>query len=282
MNGWSEWDRVVIDGLAPLVDYHSLHIYTGSGDYWTNVLQPHQAERAIRLTRTLLERAAYNHKLARPPLIAYDEWNVWFRTSGGGLEERYTFPDALAVATYLNIFIRNCAWVGMASLAQMVNAIAPIVTSATAAATQPIYYPLLLHATAALDIAADVYVSGPTVSPAGLDDNGRWPYRIADLGPFTVVDAAATMSAERDRLAVTLVNRNPGETETADVVLRDLAFGGDAQIRTVTAERDPATRVLPDVEGACLEHRSQPAKGAVLSLALPPQSFTVIEAAMLQ
>ena len=51
MNGWNDWDRVVIDGLAPLVDLHSLHIYTGSDDYWTNVLQPHQAERAIRCAR---------------------------------------------------------------------------------------------------------------------------------------------------------------------------------------------------------------------------------------
>jgi alpha-N-arabinofuranosidase len=41
MNGWNEWDRVVIDGMAGLVDYHSLHIYTGSDDYWTNVLHPH-------------------------------------------------------------------------------------------------------------------------------------------------------------------------------------------------------------------------------------------------
>jgi alpha-N-arabinofuranosidase len=31
--GWSEWDRVVIDGLAGLVDYHSVHLYTGSDDY---------------------------------------------------------------------------------------------------------------------------------------------------------------------------------------------------------------------------------------------------------
>ena len=53
MNGWNDWDRVVIDGLAPLVDYHSLHIYTGSDDYWINVLQPHQAERAIRCARAL-------------------------------------------------------------------------------------------------------------------------------------------------------------------------------------------------------------------------------------
>ena len=98
MNGWNDWDRVVIDGLAPLVDYHSLHIYTGSDDYWVDVLQPHQAERAIRCARALIERVSYVKKIASPPRIAYDEWNVWFRTDDGTLEERYNFPDALAVA----------------------------------------------------------------------------------------------------------------------------------------------------------------------------------------
>jgi alpha-N-arabinofuranosidase len=42
-DGWSDWDRVVIDGLAPIVDYHSIHIYTGSSDYYSNVFAPHQA-----------------------------------------------------------------------------------------------------------------------------------------------------------------------------------------------------------------------------------------------
>ena len=57
--GWSDWDRVVIDGLAGLVDYHSVHLYTGSDDYWANVLQPHAAERAIATAGALLDRAAY-------------------------------------------------------------------------------------------------------------------------------------------------------------------------------------------------------------------------------
>jgi len=139
MNGWNEWDRVVIDGMASLVDYHSLHIYTGSDDYWTNVLQPHQAERAIRSAAVLIERAAYRQKLAVPPRIAYDEWNVWYRHMTGALEERYTFTDALAVGTFLNIVVRNCDWVRIACLAQMVNAIAPIVTSGETAAVQPIW-----------------------------------------------------------------------------------------------------------------------------------------------
>ena len=91
MNGWNDWDRVVIDGLAHLVDLHSLHIYTGSDDYWTNVLQPHQAERAIRLRPGADPAGGLRRKIARPPRIAYDEWNVWYRTDDGTLEERYNF-----------------------------------------------------------------------------------------------------------------------------------------------------------------------------------------------
>jgi alpha-N-arabinofuranosidase len=279
MNGWNDWDRVVIDGLAPLVDLHSLHIYTGSDDYWTNVLQPHQAERAIRCARALIERAAYVKKIAAPPRIAYDEWNVWFRTEDGTLEERYNFSDALAVATYLNIFVRNCDWVRMANLAQMVNAIAPIVTTRQTAVTQPIYYPVLLHAQAVLESAVDVHVDGPTVSPLGAGHPSRWPHRVADLGPFSLVDAAATTSSDRRRLALTLVNRSPDQPETAEIVLRDLAFDGAAEVRSLTAEHGPDARTLPDVEGTCLEEGLEKPSGQALTLTLPPRSFTVVEAA---
>ncbi len=156
---------IVIEGLAHLVDYHSIHIYTGSDDYWTNVLQPHQAERAIRSATAHIRHTAYRHKISDPPKLAYDEWNVWYRRMTVDLEDRYTFPDALAVGTYLNVFLRNAGWVKMANLAQMVNAIAPIVTTVETATVQPIYYPVLLHAQAALHEAVDVFVYGPFLEP---------------------------------------------------------------------------------------------------------------------
>ena len=283
--GWTEWDRVVIDGLAGLVDYHSVHLYTGSDDYWTNVLTPHQAERAISAAGALLDRAAYLRGLPRTAAIAYDEWNVWYRTMTVDLAERYTHADALAVATYLNIFVRNCARVRMANLAQMVNAIAPIVATPSSAVAQPIYYPFLLHARAALDLAVDAHVDGALVPPEASrfrPDASRWPHRIADLGPFTLVDAAASVSADRRRIAVTLVNRGL-EAEPARLVLRDAAFDGAAAITTLTAgsaddlEAGDA-RPMPDVAAAHLAHDSERAHGALLALTLPPQSFCVIEA----
>ena len=73
--------------------------------------------------------------------MAYDEWNVWYRTDDGRLEERYTLADALAVATYLNVFVRKSAIVRMANLAQLVNVIAPIVPSPGHMFRQTIYHP---------------------------------------------------------------------------------------------------------------------------------------------
>jgi alpha-N-arabinofuranosidase len=284
MNGWNEWDRVVIDGMTPFVDYHSIHIYTGSEDYWTNVLQPHQAECAIACTRALLQRAAYRRKLTAPPRIAYDEWNVWYRNMTGALEERYDFSDALAVGTYLNIFVRNCDWVRMANLAQMVNAIAPIVTTPDTAVVQPIWYPVLLHAQAALDTAVDVHVDGPVVDGSLAGGPSRWPHQVTDLGPFSMIDAASTVSAlnvsANTATAVTVVNRNPDEPETVEVLLRDHTFAGTAVIRSVTEGRSDKSRILPEVATADLREGTETPRGGSVQLSLPPRSFTVIEAAI--
>jgi alpha-N-arabinofuranosidase len=276
--GWNEWDRIVIEGTAHLVDYHSVHIYTGSSDYWTNVLQPHQAERAIRSAAAHIRHTAYRRKVASPPKIAYDEWNVWYRKMTVDLEERYTFDDALAVGTYLNIFIRNSGWVKMANLAQMVNAIAPIVTTPETATIQPIYYPVLLHSQAALHQAADTYVYGPRLDPVFPGDPGQWPYKVADLGPFTTVDAASSVSANRDRVAITLVNRHPDQQQTVSIALRDYVFAATADVTSLTEGDANQPRVLPDVATARLDRGTENPSGGTLTLTLPARSFTLVEA----
>jgi nucleoid-associated protein YgaU len=137
---------------------------------------------------------------------------------------------------------------------------------------QPIWYPVLLHSQAALDMAVDVHVNGPVVSPDLPAGASRWPFRVGDLGPFGLIDAAATVSGPETgtgtdaavnangvnahNVAVTLVNRS-AEEELAEVLLRDYAFAGSAQIRTVTAARPCDTRTLPDVETAQLEEGSE-------------------------
>ncbi len=286
LNGWSEWDRTVIDALVSQADLHSLHLYTGDEDYWTNVLSPHQAERAIQLTKAMRLFASYQNSASLMQGIAYDEYNVWYRTSDGFLEEHYSFDDALAVATYLNIFVRHCAEVRMANLAQMVNAIAPIVTMHDEVYLQPIFYPFLWHSTAALDeaVAVDNY-SSEVILPK--DQVGRWGHRIADLAPFKVLDACASVTQDRTKLALCIVNRQPDAPTRTSVVLRDVSFVTPVRVKVMTqadldmklTEAETIRGIAPLLTGKIgLFEGIVVSDGQSVELELPAKSFVVIDA----
>lgn len=79
--------------------------------------------------------------------ICFDEWNVWdpVRAPGeDGGEEAYTLSDALAVAVWLNVFVRQAEYIGMANIAQSVNVISPLMTTKEGVVKQPPWWPLLL------------------------------------------------------------------------------------------------------------------------------------------
>lgn len=60
-------------------------------------------------------------------------------------DNRYTLSDALAVAVWLNVFIRQAEHVGMANIAQSVNVISPLMTTANGLLKQTTWWPLLLY-----------------------------------------------------------------------------------------------------------------------------------------
>lgn len=86
-------------------------------------------------------------KTAHRPTICFDEWNIWDpeRAPGNkGGEELYDVSDMLAVASWLNVFIRQAKYIGMATIAQSVNVIAPLMTTERGIVKQTTYWPLLL------------------------------------------------------------------------------------------------------------------------------------------
>ena len=136
---------------------------------------------------------------------------MWYRTRSdedrvGGVEERYNLTDALAVATYLHGFIRHCRVVRMANFAQLVNAIAPIFTSRQGLFLQTIYHPLRLYAehTRAGGARRPRGRAAATTLPPEREER-RAPGRVhhvADLGPFSLLDAVATCDEAGRELTV--------------------------------------------------------------------------------
>jgi alpha-N-arabinofuranosidase len=217
--GVEDWDRIVLEGLAEFVDYHSIHIYTGSKDYYSNVFEPHQTERALRNCQAMIDQVRYSQKIDHPVFVAYDEWNVWFRARGPEtmLEERYTLADMLAISTYLNSFIRHCKTVKIANLAQLVNVIAPIFTSPDGLFLQTIYHPLRLFREHMLGTALDVFVDGPTYTL----EQESGVYHVKDLGPFQLLDVSATWQKADQQLVLAVVNRDPEEDHATSISLTD-------------------------------------------------------------
>jgi alpha-L-arabinofuranosidase len=222
-NGWSDWDRIVIEGLAPYMDYYSLHLYTGSDDYYSNVLAPALADFAVRTSQGMLERARYTQGIEHPIYVAYDEWNVWFRQRSpeSMLEERYTLADALAVSAYLNTFIRHSDTVKMANLAQLVNVIAPIVTNEQGLFLQTIYFPLRLYAEQMQEIALDIHVESAEALLTPDNEQSAWGQKIARLGPFQQLDAVATCDPAGTVLTLAVINRDREQAHATNIQFTD-------------------------------------------------------------
>jgi alpha-N-arabinofuranosidase len=285
-DGISPWDRIVLEGLAEFVSYHSIHIYTGSPDYWTNVLAPHQADRCLRNMRALIDDVTRRKKIDHEIKVAYDEWNVWYRYTEGvfapseqpPLEERYDHSDALAVATYLNIFVRHCKTVGMANLAQMVNVIAPIFTNPTGMFLQTIYHPIKLIWEHSQSVALDAYVDGPThvldEKPENL--HWLWPEPVADLNPFQVLDVAATRDEKKSLLVLTVVNRDPKNAIETSIEIRDVLAKGKALVSTLACDDPAAKNDFDAPDRVAPVNSSFEAEGGALRYSFPPCSVTVM------
>lgn len=246
-DGISDWDREVLEILAPFVDYHSIHIYTGSDDYYSNVFMPHHAERCLRSMSAMIEGVRYRQEIAHPILIAYDEWNVWDVDrvrADTGYEQPYTLGDALAVAAYLNIFLRMPKEVGMANLAQMVNVLGAMITSSDGMYLQTIYHPLYLYAQHCGPIAVDSYVASADDETYVLaPDQSPLAGRFTELGPFAYLDVSSSHNPETNVLTICTVNRHHDQPASAELVLRNCGRVKSAQLYTVNG-------VAPDTQNS--------------------------------
>lgn len=186
--GHASWDHYVLKECISVVDMHSIHIYTASAEHLPNVTAPLTAERAIQTAAALIDIARIENNVppTKPPTkICFDEWNVWDpeRAPGDkGAEEKYTLSDALGVAVWLNVFVRQSKYIGMANLAQTVNVISPLMTTKDGIVKQTTWWPLELFSkymrgwTVAAHVSCGSYTgeTNPAWLQGVLEDGAPW------------------------------------------------------------------------------------------------------------
>ena len=195
---WINWNRTVLNVLRNQADYIAIHTYINNRDNdlerflgWSQTIDHY-----IEVTAALIKQAQSGQANPRPLYVAYDEWNVWYRTGNREkLEEIYNFEDALAMGMFFNSFFRHANVVKMANLAQMVNVIAPIMTNKQGLFLQPTYFPIVEYGKQRGNTALDVFVSAPT-------------YKIQNRPELKYLDVSATYNAKDRSLYINVLNRS--------------------------------------------------------------------------
>lgn len=292
MPTFGDWERIVLGHTYDVVDYISLHAYyeeTG-GDAASFLASAVDMDHFIESVIATADAVGAARKSTKRIGLSFDEWNVWYATAREGddlpaaieargewrehpriIEDRYSVTDAVVVGTLLNSLLRHGDRVAIANQAQLVNVIAPILTEPGGPAwRQTIFWPF-----ARMSHLARGQILRPAVRSTKHDT--------ARFGDVDTVDVSATWDEQEGRVALFLANRGLDEAAHVTVTLHCFDVGQPtlAEVLTIPegadrfANNDPANpdRVgLRPLEGVGVD-------GDVVSLALPPLSWAVVQIA---
>jgi alpha-N-arabinofuranosidase len=185
------------------------------------------------------------------------------------LEDHYSVADAVVFGGLLISLLRHSDRVVSASLAQLVNVIAPIMTRAGGPAwQQTTYYPFAQASALATGSVLQVATESPTCETAA-------------YGPVPLVDAVATHNESTGLITVFAVNR--ALRDSVSLSLPTTAFGAVRLVEaTVLSYEDPYRKARSDTARE-LAPRPNPMTewdGTRLSVVLPPVSWNVIQLAV--
>jgi alpha-N-arabinofuranosidase len=181
------------------------------------------------------------------------------------LEDTYSVADAVVFGSLLISLLKHADRVTSASLAQLVNVIAPIMTEPSGPAwRQATFFPFSL--------------TSPLATGSTLEVKLTSDVHETDLyGTVNTVDAVATHDSETGQTAVFLVNRS--QSEEASVTIDVSAFAAATMLDAQTlADKDVyAKNTLADRDRVGLMRNESVRIGeGVISVTLPPVSWTAL------
>ncbi|MFJ6157551.1 alpha-N-arabinofuranosidase [Pseudarthrobacter sp. NPDC092184] len=286
MDTFGEWERVVLSETYELVDLISAHQYFEDfGDLQEHLSAGHRMETFIQDIVSHIDHVKSVKKSTKQVNISFDEWNVWHMSRDESraptgkdwpvapvlLEDTYTVADAVVVGDLLITLLKNTDRVHSASLAQLVNVIAPIMTEPGGRAwKQTTFHPFALTSRHASGTVLQLAVESPLAS------GGK-------TAGFAAVSAVATYDAAKGEAVVFAVNRSATDALGLDAVVSGL--GSVRVLEAVTyANKDPYWQATADDSTSVLPTENVTVKtdGGRLTAELPAVSWSMIRLAVNQ
>jgi alpha-N-arabinofuranosidase len=194
METFGAWEDAVLEHCADHVEYISLHTYLNdyAGDAAAFLASSDLMDSFIDEVVAIADAVAARRRSTTRMMLSFDEWNVWYHTRGRHgervppgwpvappiLEEIYTMKDALAFGGVCIALLNHADRVKVACLAQLVNAIAPILTENGGPAwRQSIFYPFAHFSHFGRGRVLRTRIDGPTYAATYLDPRGPEEHR---------------------------------------------------------------------------------------------------------
>lgn len=281
MPTFGTWEQEMLEQCYDNVDFVSLHSYYGNqkNDLPNFLAKSMAMDAFIKKVAAICDAVGAKKQSNKQLNLSFDEWNVWYHSLGRDkeiiaqnrwgerlplLQDVYTFEDALLVGAMLITLLRNADRVKIACLAQLVNVLAPIMTSEGGAWAQTIYWPMLLASQYGRGTSLQTVINAPCFSTKEHDD-------------VPLIDAAA-VRGDDESLNLFIINRSTTGAVQLDCDLR--AFGSLQLDETIALQSDDLQaknneenpdRVIPKVQksGSRVENGR-------LSLTLPPASWHLL------
>ncbi|WEV59192.1 alpha-L-arabinofuranosidase [Bifidobacterium sp. ESL0728] len=287
MPTFGTWEETVLSKTYDLVDFVSCHAYyqPHDGDMASFLASGVDMDGFIKDVAAAIDATKARLKSKHDVFISFDEWNVWYQDAEASknpegignwpvaprlLEDVYSVADAVVFGDLMITLLKNVDRVHAASLAQLVNVIAPIMTEPGGPAwRQTTFYPFAITARLA---------KGGTVLEPKLDSS---QVSTPKYGNVDGVNAVAVRGGD-GTVSVFAVNRSLDTPAEFEVRLpEDVRGRSGLRVEAQTLNDDDINakntldnqnRVTPKANATVA---FDPQSGTV-KLTLPPVSWTAI------
>ena len=283
MPTFGSWEHTVLRHTYEDVDYISCHVYyeEHDGDAGSFLAVATNMDHFIESVVATADTVRAELRQTKRINISFDEWNVWYNTRYHSeqqitdierwptaprlLEDAYSVIDAVVVGNLLISLLKHADRVTSASLAQLVNVIAPIMTEPGGPAwRQTTFFPFAITSRLAVGNALEVRLTCDT-------------YETKAYGQVPLVDAVATHDPETGRTAIFLVNRSLDASTTVTVDVGRLGAVEVLETHTLADADVYAANTLADQERVGVSpNPSATVADGKLTVELPACSWTAL------
>lgn len=284
MPTFGSWERTVLEHTIEDVDFISCHAYyqERGGDAQEFLASAVDMKKFIESVVTTADAVAAAKKIEKQVNISFDEWNVWYlfaeddtqndKPEGDWpvaprlLEDQYHVLDAVVFGDLMITLLQHSDRVRSASLAQLVNVIAPIMTEPGGIAwKQTTFFPFSLTSRLGQGDAVRLPVSSTTFTSERFGE-------VASVNAVATVDAAGC--------SVFIVNRSLTDAQTVEIDVSALG-GAIAVVESHLLADDDiyAANTLEQPERVGVRQSDAVVQDGVLRVTMPAVSWVAVRLA---